>query len=68
MPRTNQLGTLFEGIQLWGALQRQLTVEAVFERAMTYCDMAIAQGIQAIRRLVDVCDENLVGVEALLEV
>ena len=68
LPRTNQSGTLFEGIQLWGELQRQLTVEAVFERAMTYCDMAIAQGIQAIRSHVDVCDENLVGVEALLEV
>ena len=59
LPRTNQSGTLFEGIQLWGELQRQLTVEAVFERAMTYCDMAIAQGIQAIRSHVDVCDENL---------
>ena len=68
LPRTNQSGTLFEGIQLWGELMPELTPEAVIERAMTYCDMAIAQGIQAIRSHVDVCDNRLVGVEALLEV
>ena len=38
------------------------------ERALAYCDMAVAQGIGAIRSHVDVCDERLVGVEALLEV
>ena len=68
LPRINQSGTLFEGIQLWGELKPQLTPEAVVERAMKYCDMAIAQGIQAIRSHVDVCDDRLVGVEALLEV
>ena len=68
LPRTNRSGTLFEGIQLWGELKPHLTPEVVAERAMTYCDMAIAQGIQAIRSHVDVCDERLVGVEALLEV
>ena len=68
LPRTNRSGTLFEGIQLWGELKPLLTPEAIVERAMTYCDMAIAQGIQAIRSHVDVCDERLVGVEALLEV
>jgi len=68
LPRINKSGTLFEGIQLWGELKSQMTPEAVTERAMTYCDMAIAQGIQAIRSHVDVCDDKLVGVEALLEV
>src|SRR5690606_17184069 len=45
-----------------------LTVEAVAERALAYCDMAVAQGIGAIRSHVDICDDRLTGVEALLEV
>ena len=68
LPRPDQSGLLFEGIYLWDELKKQLTPEAVAERAMTYCDMAIAQGIQAIRSHVDVCDARLTGVEALLEV
>ena len=68
LPRINKSGTRFEGIQQWDELEPQLTPEAVAERAMAYCDMAIAQGIQAIRSHVDVCDDRLVGVEALLEV
>jgi cytosine deaminase len=68
IPRLNRSGTLLEGIQLWGELKPLLTPEAVIERALAYSDMAIAQGIQAIRSHVDVCDDRLVGVEALLEV
>jgi cytosine/creatinine deaminase len=68
LPRLNRSGTLLEGIQLWNELKPLLTVEAVAERALAYCDMAVAQGIGAIRTHVDVCDERLVGVEALLEV
>jgi cytosine deaminase len=68
LPRRNHSGTLLEGIALWGELKPLLTVEAVVERALAYCDMAVAQGIGAIRSHVDVCDDRLVGVEALLEV
>ena len=68
LPRLNQSGTLLEGIALWGELKPHLTVDAVIERALAYCDMAVAQGIGAIRSHVDVCDDRLVGVEALLEV
>jgi cytosine deaminase len=68
LPRLNRSGTLLEGIQLWNELKPLLTHEAVIERALAYCDMAVAQGIGAIRSHVDVCDERLVGVEALLEV
>lgn len=68
MPRLNRSGTLLEGIALWGELKPHLTVDAVIERALAYCDMAVAQGIGAIRSHVDVCDDRLVGVEALLEV
>ena len=68
LPRLNQSGTLLEGIALWGELKPQLTVEAVIERALRYCDLAIAQGLLAIRTHVDICDDRLLAVDALMEV
>jgi cytosine deaminase len=64
----NRSGTLLEGIALWGELKPRLTHEAVVARALAYCDMAVAQGLLAIRSHVDVCDDRLVAVESLLEV
>jgi cytosine deaminase len=68
LPRVNQSGTLLEGIALWGELKPLLTQEALIERALTYCDWAVAKGLLAIRTHVDVCDPRLLAVEALLEV
>jgi cytosine/creatinine deaminase len=68
LPRLNESGTLLEGIRLWGELKPQLTEEAVAERALAYCDWAVARGLLAIRSHVDVCDERLLAVRALLEV
>ena len=68
LPRLNQSGTLLEGIQLWGELKPQLTHEAVAERALRYCDLAVSQGLLAVRSHVDVCDDRLLAVEALLDV
>ena len=68
LPRVNASGTLLEGIALWGELKPQLTVEAIAERALAYCDWAVARGLLAIRSHVDVCDERLLAVEALLDV
>lgn len=68
LPRLNQSGTLLEGIALWGELKPHLTQDAVIERAMAYCDLAVSQGLLAIRSHVDICDERLLAVEALLEV
>ena len=68
LPRINQSGTLLEGIALWGELKPQLTQEALVERALTYCDWAIAKGLLTIRSHVDVCDPRLLAVEALLHV
>ena len=68
LPRLNQSGTLLEGIALWGELKPLLTEEAVVERAMRYCDLAVAQGLLAVRSHVDVCDDRLLAVEALLHV
>ena len=68
LPRLNQSGTLLEGIALWGELKPLLTHEAVAERALRYCDLAVAQGLLAIRSHVDICDDRLLAVEALLDV
>src|SRR6476619_2157918 len=68
MPRLNQSGTLLEGIALWGELKPLLTPEAVAERALRYCDLAVSQGLLAIRTHVDICDDRLTAVEALLDV
>ncbi|WP_170552244.1 amidohydrolase family protein [Ruegeria atlantica] len=67
-PRVNVSGTLLEGIALWGELKPIQTVEDIIARAMRYCELAVAKGIGAIRSHVDTCDDELKGVEALLQV
>jgi cytosine/creatinine deaminase len=67
-PRVNESGTLLEGIQIWAELKPTLTVDNYIERALKYCDMAIAKGVLAIRSHVDTSDPRLLAVEALLEV
>ena len=68
LPRINQSGTLLEGIALWGELKPLLTQDAIVERALAYCDWAVAKGLLAIRSHVDVCDPRLLATEALLHV
>jgi cytosine deaminase len=68
LPRLNLSGTLLEGIALWAELKPLLTREAVTQRALRYCDLAVSQGLLAIRSHVDICDDRLLGVEALLAV
>lgn len=67
-PRLNRSGTLLEGIALWGELKPLLTHDAVIERALRYCDLAVSQGLLSIRTHVDICDDRLLAVEALLDV
>ena len=68
LPRVNASGTLLEGIALWGELKPALTEEAIAARALQYCDWAVARGLLAIRSHVDVCDDRLLAVRALLDV
>ena len=68
LPRLNQSGTLLEGIALWGELKPDLTVEAIKARALDLCRWSVAKGTLAIRSHVDVCDDRLLAVEALLDV
>jgi cytosine/creatinine deaminase len=67
-PRVNESGTLLEGIQLWGELKPTLKADAIIERALTYCDWAVAKGLLAIRSHVDTSDPSMLAVEAILEV
>ncbi|RAI03978.1 cytosine deaminase [Acuticoccus sediminis] len=68
LPRLNRSGTLLEGIALWGELKPMLTADAIVERALRYCDLAVTQGIGAIRTHADISEPRLVTVEALLRV
>ncbi|MBT0569332.1 amidohydrolase family protein [Curvibacter sp. CHRR-16] len=68
LPRLNQSGTLLEGIALWGELKPHLTFDALVERALAYCDWAVAQGLLAIRSHVDTSDPSMLAVQALVEV
>lgn len=67
-PRLNRSGTLLEGIALWQELKPELTAEAIRQRALRACHQAIARGTLHIRSHVDVCDDRLLAVEALLQV
>jgi len=67
-PRFNESGTLLEGIAIWGELKPDLIQESIVDRALRYCDMAVARGLLAIRSHVDICDPRLLAVDALLDV
>lgn len=68
LPRINASGTLLEGIAVWGELKPTLKAEHMVERALAYCDWAVARGLLAIRSHVDTSDPSLLPVEAMLEV
>src|SRR6185436_1970937 len=68
LPRLNQSGTLLEGIALWGELKPLLTQEAIAERALAYCDWAVAKGLLAMPSHVNIYDPGLLAVDAHLEV
>lgn len=67
-PRVNESGTLLEGITLWGELKPRLRHESIVQRALQYCDWAVARGLLAIRSHVDCSHPDLLPVHALLEV
>jgi len=67
-PRVNQSGTLTEGIALWGELKPHLIFDTFKARAEKLCHWAIARGTLAIRSHVDIGDNRLLAVQALLEI
>jgi len=66
--RFNESGTLAEGIALWRDMQEMIDAEGLYRRAMDYCDLAVAQGLLAIRSHVDVTDERLLAAEVMVQV
>jgi cytosine deaminase len=67
LPRLNESGTLLEGIALWGELKPHLTQNAIYDRAKRLCLWSAARGTLAIRTHVDICDDRLLAVDALLQ-
>lgn len=66
--RFNESGTLAEGIAIWNDIRGRISVDDFHKRAMAYCDLAVSQGLLAIRSHVDVTDPRLTAVEVLLDV
>jgi cytosine deaminase len=64
----NHSGTLSEGIAIWERIKPELTSDDIKARALEVCKWAIARGVLAIRSHVDICEQHLIGVQALLEV
>ena len=67
-PRINRTGTLLEGIALWGELKPGQKQQHYRDRALEFCHWAIARGTLALRSHVDISDDRLLAVEALLDV
>ena len=65
--RINQSGTLLEGIDIWADLVKELTPEDIKDRARRLCHWSIARGCLAIRSHVDITDDSLMAVDALIE-
>lgn len=64
----NQSGTLAEGIALWARMAPDFSFDDYKERARRYFDIAISQGLMAVRTHVDVTDPDLVAAKALAEI
>lgn len=67
-PRWNQSGTLFEGIEIWRERKQDLSLEDVKTRAIETLKHQAMQGALYVRSHADVSEENLVALQALLEV
>lgn len=64
----NDTGTLFEGIARWHDVKKTQTLADAKERALKGIQEEVSKGVQFIRTHIDVCDPNLTGLKAILEV
>ncbi|MBK1872242.1 cytosine deaminase [Marinobacter sp. 1-3A] len=64
----NNTGTLFEGIARWHDVKKNQSFEDAKERALKGIQEEVSKGVQFIRTHIDVCDPNLTGLKAMLEV
>jgi cytosine/creatinine deaminase len=67
-PRWNQSGTLFEGIEIWREFKQGLNLEDVKTRAIAALKQQASHGVLYVRSHADVSEQNLIALQALLEV
>lgn len=66
-PLANETGGLYEGIAIWAKAKQSQTIDEYKARAREVCRWAIAQGTLHIRCQTDICEPELRGVRALIE-
>ena len=63
----NQSGTLLEAIRVWRRVRPTRTYEMVQQSARRALNMAIANGVTAMRSHIDIADEALIPLRAILD-
>ncbi|MGM8888783.1 amidohydrolase family protein, partial [Psychrobacter sp. 1U2] len=63
----NASGTLFEGIARWHDVKKTQTFEDAKSRMLKGIQEEVSKGVQYIRTHIDVCDPDLTGLKAMLE-
>jgi cytosine deaminase len=67
-PRWNASGTLWEGIACWSERKPMLTREDVIGRVLEVLRWYVANGVLHVRSHVDVTDQSMVALRALVEI
>ncbi|MGB0562168.1 MAG: cytosine deaminase [Spirulinaceae cyanobacterium] len=67
-PRSNETGTLFEGIEIWRERKQNLSFADVQERAIATLRRQAEQGVLFVRSHADVSEPSLTALKALLAV
>jgi cytosine/creatinine deaminase len=67
-PRWNESGTLFEGIQIWGERKQKISIDDVKNRAIATLKQQAQWGVLFVRSHADVSEQQLIALQALLEV
>ncbi len=63
----NASGTLFEGIARWHDVKKTQSFEEAKARMLKGIQEEVSKGVQYIRTHIDVCDPDLTGLKAMLE-
>lgn len=63
----NASGTLFEGIARWHDVKKNQSFDDAKQRMLKGIQEEVSKGVQYIRTHIDVCDPDLTGLKAMLE-
>ncbi|MGM8886057.1 amidohydrolase family protein [Psychrobacter sp. 1U2] len=63
----NASGTLFEGIARWHDVKKNQSFEDAKQRMLKGIQEEVSKGVQYIRTHIDICDPDLTGLKAMLE-